>query len=315
MQDAAAEGLRLYCDPDCTALREAAAGKHGVNPGQVFCGNGSDEVLAFAFAAFFAGNAPDRPALFPDVSYSFYPVWANLWNVQYKTVPVGGDFSVSPADYNQPNGGIVIANPNAPTSLALSCEAVEEITEYAAARGSVIIVDEAYIDFAPGECSVVPLINKYDNLLVVRTLSKSASLAGLRVGYCMGCENLIAALKAVRDSFNSYTVDAVSQAGARAALLDTAYFQRVTEHVSATRSAAIATLCSIGCEVLPSAANFVLTRFPGLSGAEAFARLREKGILVRHFDKPRTRDWLRVTLGTDADMEEFYHAANEAVGH
>jgi histidinol-phosphate aminotransferase len=304
---AAGDRLRLYPDPSCLELREAAAAWHGVTPEQVFAGNGSDEVLAFAFGAFFDQGAP---LLFPDISYSFYPVYAGLWDIPFRTLPVGEDFSINPGDYLTPEGGgAVFPNPNAPTGRALPPAEILRIAEHLEKRRRLLIVDEAYVAF--GAESVVAAAAERPNLLTVHTLSKSASLAGLRVGFAVGNEELIRGLCRIRDSFNSYTVDRLAQAAAAAALGDPAYYKETTQKVIATRERTAAALTAARYTVIPSRANFLFIRSPRLSGAELFAALRERGILVRHFDKPRIADFLRVSIGTDQDMDAFLASCGE----
>jgi histidinol-phosphate aminotransferase len=326
LRKAAGEKLRLYPDPESRELREAIAAAYRVKPEQVFPGNGSDEVLAFVFAAFFedrnsegtagCGTAgPTLPVLFPDITYSFYPVYAGLWGVPFRTVPLREDFSVNPEDYMVPAGGVVLANPNAPTGMLLDAAGILSIAEYQAKAGRVVVVDEAYGAFADpvtgpsgcaaGAASVVPFIERYPNLLTVHTLSKMGALAGLRVGFAIGREELIEGLCRVRDSFNSYPLDRLAQAGAAAALADTAYYDGVTRRIIATRERVAASLTALGFETLPSQANFVFTRYPGKSGAELCAGLRERGVLVRHFNRPGIADFLRVTIGTDDEMDRF----------
>jgi histidinol-phosphate aminotransferase len=306
---AADEGLRLYPDPLCTEFREAVAVRYGVRPAQVFPGNGSDEVLAFAFGAFFesSGTAAALPVLFPDISYSFYPVYAALWDLPYKTPPLADDFSIRPEDYQVPSGGVILPNPNAPTGRSLSAEAVLGMVK--ARNDRVVIIDEAYAAF--GAESVVPFVDRYPNLLTVHTLSKAASLAGLRVGFAIGNEELIEGLCRIRDSFNSYTLDALALAGGAAAVSDVSYYDGVKRRVSATRERVSAALSALGFEVVPSRANFIFIRHPRRGGGELFAALRDRGILVRRFDKPRIADYLRVSIGSDEDMDAFLGACGE----
>lgn len=313
LQKAAGEKLRLYPDPESRELREAIAAAYQVKPEQVFAGNGSDETLAFVFAAFFeAGTSAALPVLFPDITYSFYPVYAGLWRVPFRTVPVGKDFSVNPEDYLVPAGGVVLANPNAPTGMVLETAGILRIAEYQAGAGRVVAVDEAYGAFTGGAflgaASAAPYIESHPNLLTVHTLSKMGALAGLRVGFVLGREELIEGLRRVRDSFNSYPLDRLAQAGAVAALSDAAYYGEILRRIIATRERTIASLAALGFETLPSQANFVFTRYPGKSGAELFTGLRERGILVRHFNKPGISDFLRVTIGTDDEMAGFLEA-------
>ena len=306
---AAGDRLRLYPDPACTELREAAAALHGVKPEQVFAGNGSDEVLAFAFGAFFNSD-PAAPLLFPDITYSFYPVYAGLWDIPFRAVPVGEDFSIKPGDYLAGNtGGAIFPNPNAPTGRALPLAEILRVAAHLEQQRRVLVVDEAYAAF--GAESVVPYIDEHPNLLTAHTLSKSASLAGLRVGFAIGNEDLIQGLCRIRDSFNSYTVDRLAQAAAAAALRDTAYYDEITQKVIASRERTAAALAAAGYTVIPSRSNFLFIRSPKLSGAELSAALRERGILVRHFNKPRIADFLRVSIGTNADMDAFLAACGE----
>jgi histidinol-phosphate aminotransferase len=303
--------LRLYPDPECTELREAVAARYGVGPGQVFPGNGSDEVLAFAFGAFFNSDAA-APLLFPDITYSFYPVYAGLWGIPFRTIPLAGDFSVRAGDYRVPSGGVILPNPNAPTGRALSPPAIRDILSYQAENRRVVIIDEAYAAF--GAESMVPCIDEYPNLLTVHTLSKSASLAGLRVGFAIGNEELIEGLCRVRDSFNSYTMDRLAQAGAAAALSDSAYYDGINRRVIASRERTAAGLRALGFTVVPSRANFIFAappQAPGISGKGLFAALREKGILVRRFERPGIENYLRISIGTDGDMDCFLAACEE----
>jgi histidinol-phosphate aminotransferase len=308
---AAGEGLRLYPDPGCGELREAAARRYRVRPEQVFAGNGSDEVLAFIFGAFFESSPGAPPVLFPDITYSFYPVYADLWNVPYRTVPLGEDFSINPEHYLVPAGGVIFPNPNAPTGRILPLDRILAAAEYQENRGRVLVVDEAYGAFARDRESAVPAVGTHPNLLTVFTLSKMGALAGLRAGFAIGNEELIQGLCRIRDSFNSYTLDRLALAGAAAALEDPSYYEEITQRVIATRDRVSAALLGLGFEVLPSEANFIFARFPGRSGAELQGALRDRGILVRHFKKDRIRDFLRISIGTDAEMEKFLGACRE----
>jgi histidinol-phosphate aminotransferase len=307
--------LRLYPDPACTELREAAARRYGVRPEQVFAGNGSDEILAFAFGAFFesaSAGSGAGPVLFPDITYSFYPVYAELWDIPCRTIPLAEDFSIHAAGYRVPSGGVILPNPNAPTGRALSPEDLRSILDYHRENSRIVIIDEAYAAF--GAESMVPFIDEYPNLLTVHTLSKSASLAGLRVGFAIGGEELIEGLCRIRDSFNSYTVDRLAQAGAAAALGDAPYYDEVNRRVAATRERVSAALGGLGFTVIPSAANFLFVRSPGMDGADFSARLREQGILVRHFPKPRIGGFVRVSVGTDEEMDVFLEVCEQAAG-
>lgn len=287
------DGLRLYPDPESTRLREAIAQYFGhLTAAQVFVGNGSDEVLGLAFLALLKHG---RPIFFPDVTYSFYPVYCQLYGIDYRTIPLDDDFALCVADYDQPNGGIVFPNPNAPTGRALPLADIETLLQ--ANPDSVVIVDEAYVDF--GADTAVPLVSRYPNLLVVQTFSKSRSLAGLRVGFAVGHPDLIDALNRVKNSFNSYPLDRLAQAGAVAALEDRDWFERTRQAVMRTRAALTRELEALGFEVLPSAANFVFARHPRHDAEKSALALRQRGILVRHFKAPRIDEFLRISIGTD----------------
>lgn len=301
MRSADSADMRLYPDPESGEFIKAAAKVFGLNEDQIFAGNGSDEVLSMCFPAFFGG---DKPVLFPDISYSFYPVYAELYAVGYETVPLNEDFTINVEGFLRPNGGVVIANPNAPTSIALPLADIERII--AGNPESLVIVDEAYVDFG-GE-SALPLIDKYPNLLVVRTCSKSYSLAGLRVGWAMGSANLIAALNAVKNSINSYTLDRSAIVGGAAALLDRDYFEKCRSKLIATRERCATELRALGFDVLPSSANFLFARPSGISAEELFKKLRENGVLVRYFKKPRISDRLRISVGTDEETDALIAA-------
>ncbi len=286
----AADTLRLYPDPESVVLKKAIAAYYKISPDQVFVGNGSDEVLAHTFLSFFCKA---HPLLFPDISYSFYPVYAKLYNIDSIPVPLTNAFEVNVNDYRQPNGGIIIPNPNAPTGIVLGLDKVESLVEHN--RDSVVVMDEAYIDFG-GE-SAVSLVNEYSNLLVIQTLSKSRSLAGLRVGLAIGDVQLINALTWVKNSFNSYPLDRFAIAGAVAAFEDRAYFDETCAKIIQSRDYLSGKLTDLGFEVLPSGANFVFARHPKIAGEDIFKQLREQDILVRHWNKPRIKDFLRITIG------------------
>ena len=304
IRDAAGEGLRLYPDPECTALRQALAAYHGVTPEQVFVGNGSDEVLALCFQAFFGGK---RAIVFPDITYSFYPVYAALYGVTYRVIPLREDFTVPVEQFLGDNGGVLLPNPNAPTGRALP---LEDIGRLAQGNPDVaVVIGEAYVDF--GCESALALLDRYPNLLVVRTMSKSRSLAGLRVGYAIGSANLIAALNCVKNSFNSYTLDRLAQAGALASVEDEAYFQENRQKVMATRARTATALELLGFTVCPSQANFLFASHPDHSGKELLDGLREKGVLVRWWNQPRISNYLRISVGTDAEMDVLLSALRE----
>ncbi|MEO9191950.1 MAG: histidinol-phosphate transaminase [Acetobacteraceae bacterium] len=307
MREAAADTMRLYPDPEATELRDALAAYHGVPPEQVFVGNGSDEVLAHAFVALLK---QPKPLLFPDVTYSFYPVWARLFGLACETVKLDGDMRVRVADYRREAGSIVIANPNAPTGVALSRAKIAQLLEDH--PDIPVLIDEAYVDFG-GE-SAVPLIAGHPNLLVVQTMSKSRALAGLRVGYALGDPALIEALRRVKDSFNSYPLGRIAQAGAVASVRDDAYFRDSCAMVIAGREAMTRELIKLGFAVLPSSANFVFARHPARGGSDLAAALREHAVLVRHFSTPRTAPYVRITVGTEDDTRRLIAAAVDVLG-
>lgn len=293
MQAALGDGLRLYPDVESTALRRAVAQRHGLDERNVFAGNGSDEVLAHAFAALLKH---ERPLYFPDISYSFYPVYCDLFGIASHRVPLDDAFGIRLADYDESAGAIIFPNPNAPTGRALPLAEIEALLKQ---RPEVpVVVDEAYVDF--GAESAIPLVARYPNLLVVQTFSKSRSLAGLRVGFAVGDAGLIEALLRVKNSFNSYPLDRVAQAGAVAALEDEDWFAQCRQRVIASREQLVAGMRALGFEVLPSAANFVFARHPQHDAATLAARLRERAILVRHFRQPRIEQFLRITVGDEA---------------
>ena len=304
LRAAAGDDLRLYPDPECTALRAAIAAEHGLSPEQVFAGNGSDEVLAFCFQAFFD---PERPVRFADITYTFYAVYASYFGLTPELVPLAEDFSLPVEPFLAPGcGGVVLASPNAPTGLPVALADLRRILE--AHPDQVVLVDEAYIDFG-GESADV-LVRDLENLVVVRTLSKGHALAGLRVGYALAQPDLIAALRCVRDSINSYTVDRAAQAAAAAAIADRAYFQERTAQVVQTRERSAEELRALGFQVTGSRANFLFVRHPRIPARELLAGLRERGILVRWFDRPRIDGYLRITVGTDREMDALREALN-----
>ncbi len=283
--------LRLYPDPNGERLKQAVADYYGVQSNQVFVGNGSDEVLAHAFHGLFQHG---RPLLFPDVTYSFYPVYCGLYGIAYETIALDEQFRIDVADYARPNGGIIFPNPNAPTGCLLPLDAIERLLQFN--RDSVVLVDEAYVDF--GGHSAIALIGRYPNLLVTQTLSKSRSLAGLRVGLAVGHPELIEALERIKNSFNSYPLDRIAIAGAAAAFEDRAYFEQTCQQVIASREQVVAAMTALGFEVLPSFANFIFARHPQHDAGGLAAGLREQGVIVRHFRQPRIEQFLRITIGT-----------------
>ena len=292
----ATAGLRRYPDPESAELVTALAAYHNLNSQQVFVGNGSDEVLAHAFQAFFR---QDYPILFPDISYSFYPVYCKLYQIEYHQPALDSQFRIDIQDYAAANGGIIIPNPNAPTGIALETGALRELL--ADNPESVVIIDEAYVDF--GAESASQLIAEFPNLLVVQTFSKSRSLAGLRLGFALGQENLIEALQRVKNSFNSYPVDSLASACAIAALADQEYFQQCRQQVIASRERLRAELQQLGFEVFPSSSNFVFVRHDRAAAAALYHALKSAGILVRYFKKARIDNCLRISIGSDPECD------------
>ena len=293
--------LRLYPDPNADRLKQTIAEHHGVKTSQVFVGNGSDEVLAHAFHALFQHG---KPLLFPDVTYSVYPVYCGLYGIESEALPLDEQFQIRVEDYARPNGGIIFPNPNAPTGCLLPLEAIERLLQ--ASPDSVVLVDEAYVDFG-GE-TAISLVNRYPNLLVAQTLSKSRSLAGLRVGFAVGHEDLIEALERVKNSFNSYPLDRLALAGAVASFEDQAYFEQTCNAVIHSREKLVAELKTLGFDVLPSAANFIFARHPQRDGAELAAALREEGVIVRHFKQQRINQFLRISIGTEEQNQALIDA-------
>lgn len=305
--EAATGRLRLYPDPESTALRQVAADLYGLSVDQVFVGNGSDEVLAHTFNGLFRHGAP---VLFPEVSYSFYPVYAQFYGLQSSQVALGDDYQVRVQDYLQPNGGIIFPNPNAPTGCLVSLADLEKLL--AQNTNSVVVVDEAYIDFG-GE-SAVSLVGRYPNLLVIQTLSKSRALAGVRVGFAFGDAALIDGLNRVKNSFNSYPLDALAQSAAMASLQDTAWFEDNRAKVIAGREELTERLVDFGFDVLPSMANFVFARHSQRDAAELLQQLRERKVLVRHFRQPGIDQFLRITVGTEEQQAALFAALGDILG-
>ena len=296
--------LRLYPDPEGEALKQAIAKLHGLDPKQVFLGNGSDEVLGHVFAGLLKQN---KPVHFPDITYSFYPVYCKLFGINYQTVALGNQFEINTADYKVPNGGIIFPNPNAPTGRSIPRSEIEALLAYN--KDSVVVVDEAYVDYGTESC--IPLLRGDhcpENLLVVHTLSKSRALAGLRVGFAIGHPDLIEGLERVKNSFNSYPLGRLAQAGAIAAIEDQAHLEETAAKVIQTRNQLVEQLNALGFETLPSTANFIFTRHPQHAGAKLYQALRDRGIIVRHFRSPRIEEFLRITIGTDDQSNELVSA-------
>jgi histidinol-phosphate aminotransferase len=295
------DSLRLYPDPNSDLLKQAVARYYQVQPAQVFLGNGSDEVLAHIFHGLFKHAGP---LLFPDISYSFYPVYCGLYGIDFEPVPLDERFQIRVEDYARPNAGIIFPNPNAPTGVLLTLDAVERLLQ--GSPDSVVVVDEAYIDF--GGQTAIGLVDRYPNLLVTQTLSKSRSMAGLRVGLAVGHPDLIEALERIKNSFNSYPVDRLAVVGAAAAFDDRAYFEQTCQAVIDSREQLTAALQGKGFDVLPSAANFIFARHPAMDASEIAARLRAQGVLVRHFKQARIAQFLRITIGTPAQNQALIDA-------
>lgn len=301
-----ADALRLYPDPDATALKHAIAKQQNIEVSQVFVGNGSDEVLAHIFKAFFL---QDEPILYPDITYSFYPVYSQFFGTKTKEIPLNDNFEIEVKDYVQPNGGVIITNPNAPTSIALGLPEIEQILK--ANPNRVVVIDEAYVDF--GAESAVSLVNRYENLVVCQTTSKSRSLAGLRVGFAIAQSHLIAALEAVKNSFNSYPIDRFAIAAAVASFEDQTYFEEQCQKVISSREKLVDELTALGFKVLPSKANFIFASPPSHDAGQLAQQLREQGIIVRYFNKPRINQFLRITVGTDEQNERLVQTDRKSV--
>ncbi len=299
-----AEQLRLYPDPEISELIAAIAKTKGLEKEQVFVGVGSDDVLAMSFLTFFGS---DQPILFPDITYSFYDVWAELFRIPYEQIPLQEDFRICIDDYKRKNGGIVIPNPNAPTGIAESLDAIEEII--AANPDSVVIIDEAYVDF--GTKSAQELLTTYENILVVQTFSKSRSLAGSRIGYAMGSKKLIAYLNDCKYSFNSYTMDRLTIQVGKASMEDEPYFTEQVRRIIDTREWSKEQLKKLGFDFPDSKANFIFAHHKERAAEDIFAALKQRNIYVRYFKKPRIDNYLRITIGTREEMEQLMTALQE----
>lgn len=308
IKNASDNGLRLYPDPVALELREAIAALHGVDAGEVFVGNGSDEVLAHTFMGLLNHDAP---LLYPDITYSFYPVYSLLYGIETRQIPLDGDFAIRPSDYDHPCGAIILPNPNAPTGIGLPLSDIEALV--AAHPDQPVVIDEAYIDF--GGTSAIPLTRKYPNLLVVQTFSKSRSLAGMRVGFAIGQRPLIDALERVKDSFNSYPLDKLAQVAAKAAIEDVEWFETCRQRIIASRTRVVSGLEQHGFRVLPSLANFVFAMHPDFAGADLAAKLRERAVLVRHFAKPRIDPYLRISIGTEEECDRLIEALDDILAN
>ena len=306
IEEVDSDKFRLYPDPDAAELVAAIAEYNHVDENQVFVGVGSDDVIGMAFLTFFNS---EKPILIADITYSFYDVWAELFKIPYETIPLNESLEINPKDYIKENGGIIFPNPNAPTAIELSMYGVEEIIKNN--QESVIIVDEAYIDFG-GE-SALSLLNKYENLLVVQTFSKSRAMAGMRIGYAIGSEKLINAMKAVKFSYNSYTMNQTAIKAGVAAIKDDCYFKEIVGKIIHTRETAKLRLAQLGFKTTDSKANFLFAKHEKMPAEEIFEKLKEKKIFVRYFKKPRIDNYLRITIGTDEEMEGLYRALSEII--
>lgn len=300
-------GLRFYPPADAYELKSALAEYYGVEPENVFLGNGSDDVIALAFQAFFNS---DLPIAYPDITYSFYPVWCRLFGIEYKNYPLDDNFRINIEDYKEPNGGVVIPNPNAPTSICEGREFVEKLLDYN--QDSVVIIDEAYVDF--GGISSVPLTKEYENLLVTGTFSKSRSLAGMRIGFAIGSKTLVSVLEAVKNSYNSYTIDSLSIAMGTASVKDDDYFKLTVKKIISTRTRVTNELRKLGFEVLDSSTNFIMATHNDYSMKEMFEYLKTKKVFIRYFNLPRIEKYVRITIGTDDEMDIFLNEVKNFLG-
>lgn len=299
--------MRLYPDPEASVLVDAIAENYGVKPERVFVGVGSDDVISMAFLTFFNS---DKPVLFPDVTYSFYDVWAEVYRIPYKQMPLDENFRINAKDYMTENGGIIFPNPNAPTGVLESVDLIEEIVK--ANSDSVVMIDEAYIDFGGKSC--LPLIEKYNNLLVIQTFSKSRSMAGMRIGYAMGNEKLIKYMNDVKFSINSYTMNHITQICGAEAVKDKAYFEEHVNKIINSREYTKKKLTELGFTFPDSMSNFIFAKHESADANEIFAKLKEKKIFVRHWNKPRISDYLRISIGTPEEMEKLISALGEILG-
>lgn len=306
MKNATNHALRLYPSPTVDSLREAIAQEQGVTKDHVFVGNGSDEVLAFSFMAFFE---PGKMIRFPNITYSFYPVYATLFDIPFEEMPLQDDFTILPESFFQSEGGVIFPNPNAPTSVFLPLEKVETIIEQN--QDHVVMIDEAYVDFA--SASAVSLVHTYDNVLVIQTLSKSRALAGLRVGYAIGNPELIEGLSRIKDSVNSYTIDRVAMAAATAAIKDEAYTKELTTKIIQTRNSVTKQLEDLNFEVLPSQTNFVFATHSSVPAQVIYEQLKEQGILIRFFNTELLHNHIRITIGTEEEMKQFFTALKDII--
>lgn len=304
LQNFNCSSLRFYPDANAVEFKKAIAKFYNVQPENVFLGNGSDDVIALCFQSFFNS---EKPIVFPDITYSFYPVWCNLFKIPYKNYPLSNDFRINVEDYKEENGGIIIPNPNAPTSLGEGKEIIEKLLNYN--QDSIVIIDEAYVDF--GGYSSVELIDKYENLVVVGTFSKSRSLAGMRIGFAIGSKELISVLEAVKNSYNSYTVNSVSMAVGTASINDKEYFEKTVSKVIATRERITDELRELGFTVLDSKTNFLFATYDGKNMKDYFEWLKAQNVFIRYFNIPKIDNYVRITIGTDEEMNVFLDKTKE----
>lgn len=298
------ENLKKYPSADAVPLRNALAKRFGLECENVFAGNGSDDVLALCFRAFFNS---ERPIIYPDITYSFYPVWCEMLKIPYEAIPVDDNFNIRAEDYGRPNGGVVIANPNAPTSIGRGLDFIREILS--CNRESIVIVDEAYVDF--GGTSALPLLKEYENLVITQTFSKSRSMAGMRIGYALGNSEIISTLFAAKDSYNSYPMDSVAIAAGIASVEDEDYFNRMISRVVSSRERLTAGLRALGFNLPDSSANFVFAEHSNHAAKDICEYLKTKDIYVRYFSKPRIDNRLRITVGTDGEIDKLLDALSE----
>ena len=306
IKDFSAEKLRFYPDANALPLKEALASYYNVESKNVFLGNGSDDVIALCFQTFFCG---EKPIAFPDITYSFYPVWCRLFNIPFKTYPLDENFRINPESYKEENGGVILPNPNAPTSIGEGLDFVRKLLEYN--QDSIVIIDEAYVDFGGTSCT--ELVKEYENLVVTGTFSKSRSLASLRIGFAIANEKLISYLEAVKNSYNSYTVDSLSIAAGIASVEDDEYFKETISKVIKTRQRVTNELDALGFEVLPSSSNFIMATHNDYSMKEMFEYLKAKKVFIRYFSLPRIEKYVRVTIGTDGEMNTFMKYVKEFI--
>ncbi len=298
--------MRLYPDPDSSVLVDAIAKRYNVKSSQVFAGVGSDDVLAIAFMTFFGS---EKPVIFPNITYSFYDVWADVYRIPYKQIPLNSDFTINREDYITENGGIVIANPNAPTGVMETIENIEYIVKNN--PDSVVIIDEAYVDFGGESC--LPLVEKYENLLVVQTYSKSRSMAGMRIGFAIGSEKLIKYMNDVKFSINSYTMNPITQLCGAASMADEEYFRETVDRIIATRERSKARLAELGFVFPDSKTNFIFASPQKVSAQVIFEELKKRNIFVRYWNKPIICDYLRISIGTDEEMDRLFNALEEII--